>query len=86
MAWQLHRPDLDQGLILAFRHQESPYSALQVHLRGLTSAQTYHVCFIDEEHYLVAQTMSGRQLAALELHIPARHQSLLVRYSPERQR
>jgi alpha-galactosidase len=86
MAWQLHRPDLDQGLILAFRHQESPYSALQVHLRGLTAAHTYQVCFIDEEHRLVAKTMSGRQLAALELNIPARHQSLLVRYAPERKR
>jgi alpha-galactosidase len=84
MAWQLHRPDLDEGMILAFRHQECPYSALQVNLRGLKPGETYVVHFIDEEHHSIAKTMTGRQLAALELQIPALHQSLLVRYAPER--
>jgi len=83
VAWQLHRADLDQGIILAFRHQESPYAALQVNLRGLKPDQAYIVHFIDEEHRSVAKTMSGRQLAALELRIPGRHQSLLVRYAPK---
>ena len=46
MAWQLHRADLDEGMILAFRHKESPYSALQVNPRGLKSGQTYQVTFI----------------------------------------
>jgi alpha-galactosidase len=85
MAWQLHRPDLDEGMILAFRHEESPYSALQVNLRGLKPDQTYVVHFIDEEHRSITKTMSGRQLAALELQIPARHHSLLVRYAPKHQ-
>lgn len=86
MAWQLHRADLDEGIILAFRHQECPYSALQVSLRGLNSDQTYTVHFIDEEHRAITKTMSGRKLAALELEIPARHHSLLVRYAPKRKR
>ncbi|HZM03285.1 MAG TPA: alpha-galactosidase, partial [Candidatus Saccharimonadales bacterium] len=76
MAWQLHRPDLDEGIILAFRHQESSYSAMQVHLRGLKTGQTYRVDFIDEEHQLATKTMSEQQLATLELQIPERHQSL----------
>jgi alpha-galactosidase len=84
MAWQLHRADLDEGMVLAFRHQASPYSALQVSLRGLNPDQTYRVQFIDEAHHSIARTMSGRQLAALELQIPARHQSLLVRYEAKR--
>ena len=83
IAWQLHRTDLDEGIILAFRHQECPYSALQVNLRGLKPDQSYVVYFIDEEHRSIAKTISGRQLAALELQIPARHQSLLVRYAPK---
>jgi hypothetical protein len=74
---------LDEGIILAFRHQECPYSALQVSLRGLKPDRTYIVHFIDEEHRSIAKTMSGRQLATLELQIPARHQSLLVRYAPK---
>jgi alpha-galactosidase len=84
MAWQLHRADLDEGMILAFRHQQCPYSALQVNPRGLKSGQSYQVTFIDEDHHSVAKTMSERQLSALELSIPARHQSLLVRYAPAR--
>jgi alpha-galactosidase len=84
LAWQLHRADLDEGMILAFRHQDCPYSSLQVSLRGLKPDQVYVVHFIDEEHRSVAKTMSGRQLAALELRIPARRQSLLVRYAPKK--
>jgi alpha-galactosidase len=84
MAWQLHRADLDEGIVLAFRHPDCPYPALEVKLRGLKSGQTYHVSFIDEEHHIVEKTLSERQLATLELHIPAHHQSLLVRYAPER--
>ncbi len=84
MAWQLHRPDLDEGMILAFRHKECFRSALPVNLRGLKSGQTYHVSFIDEEHHSVERTMSERQLAALKLLIPSPRQSLLVRYAPER--
>jgi hypothetical protein len=57
---------------------------LQVKPRGLKSGQTYRVTFIDEDHHSVAKTMSEQQLAALELRIPARHQSLLVRYAPAR--
>ncbi len=84
MAWQLHRTDLDEGMILAFRRQDCPHSALQVNLRGLKSSQTYHVSFIDEEHHLVETTLTERQLAALKLRIPSPRQSLLVRYAPER--
>jgi alpha-galactosidase len=80
MAWQLHRPDLDEGIILAFRHQECPYSALQVSLRGIKPEQTYIVDFVDEQHQPAARTMSGRELSGLELRIPGPYQSLLVRY------
>jgi NPCBM/NEW2 domain len=86
MAWQLHRADLDEGIVLAFRHQDCPYSALQVTLREIKPDQRYVVHFIDEQHHGSARTLSGRQLAALELKIPARHQSLLVRYAPARHR
>jgi alpha-galactosidase len=84
LAWQLHRPDLDEGMILAFRHQGCPYSALQVQLRGIKPDQNYLVHFIDEEHHSISRTMSGKKLAALELQIPATRQSLLVRYAPSK--
>jgi hypothetical protein len=49
--------------------------------RGLQPDHSYVVDFIDEEHHWVSETMSGRQLTALEVWIPKRHQSLLVRYA-----
>ena len=82
LAWQLHRPDLDEGMLLAFRHAECPYSALQVKLRAIKASQTYLVRFIDEQHHSMDRTMSGRDLSELELNIPGAHQSLLVRYAP----
>src|SRR5665213_1321581 len=50
MAWQLHLAGQDKGIVLAFRHDASPYSALQVSLRGIKPDKTYRVDFIDEEH------------------------------------
>lgn len=35
MAMQWHRPDLDEGLILVFRHAESPLTRAEFHLNGL---------------------------------------------------
>jgi alpha-galactosidase len=81
MAWQLHRSDLDAGIVLAFRHKDSPYSTLQVELRGLKPAQAYRVQFIDDQHQVADKTLTGRDLSALELRLPARHSSLLVRYA-----
>jgi alpha-galactosidase len=84
MAWQLHRADLDAGIVLAFRHKDSPYPTLQVELGGLNLARKYRVQFIDEEHHVAEKTLTGQDLRALELRLPARHTSLLVRYAPAR--
>ena len=80
LAWQLHRPDLDEGMILAFRHQASPYSALQTSLTGIKLDHMYRVHFIDEQRRVITRTMRGHELAKVVLQIPAMHQSLLVRY------
>jgi alpha-galactosidase len=82
MAWQLHRADLDQGMVLAFRHKDCPYPTLQVELRGLKPNQKYRVQFIDDQHRIVTRTLAGRELSALELRLPTRHSSLLLRYAP----
>jgi alpha-galactosidase len=83
MAWQAHRPDMDEGLILAFRHQDSPYAALEVNLHGIKPEKTYGVEFVDEQHRVTKEKMSGQKLSTLELKIPGRRQSLLVRYALE---
>lgn len=82
MAYQFHLPDDDEGIVLAFRREASPYATLQVALRGIAPDETYSVTFIDEQHQSVTNAMSGDELAALELRIPTRKNSLLVRYTP----
>ena len=81
IAWQLHRPDLDAGLVLAFRRPQCPYLAIAVALRGLKPASTYTVDFIDDAHHKTTKTLSGQELAAgLELRLGRKGSSLLVRY------
>ena len=80
MAYQLHRPDLDAGIVLAFRRAQSPYASMQVQLRGLKPQQKYAVTFSDEQRQMTTKTLTGAELAALELRIDKAKSSLLVRY------
>ena len=43
VAYQLHRPDLQSGVVLAFRRANSPWSESSLSLRGLDPAATYEV-------------------------------------------
>ncbi len=43
MASQYHRPDLQEGLVLAFRRGESPYLTVEVSLRGLEGDVVYEL-------------------------------------------
>jgi alpha-galactosidase len=82
-AYQFHRPDLDAGLVLAFRRAECNYPALSASLRGIKPERQYAVEFIDDARQAVRKTLPGRQLADdLELRIPKKGASLLVRYRP----
>ncbi len=86
-AWQLHRADLDAGIALAFRRGDSPYPAITVKLGGIDAAKDYAVEFIDESYQKVNKTIPGRELATeLELRLPKKQSSLLVRYKPVAQK
>ena len=84
MAWQLHRPDLDAGIVLAFRRKDCPQATLAVKLRGLTAEQRYVVTWSDELRHETTQTMLGRELADTPLSLSRPRSSLLVRYAPVR--
>jgi len=45
MAVQFHRPDLGEGMILLFRHAESPYRTIEIALRGLNAGKNYLLTF-----------------------------------------
>jgi len=84
IAWQLHRSDLNAGIVLAFRHKECPYPALQAGLRGLDPQTTYLVDLFEEGMPIVQRTLTGKQLtASFEMRMSRRGTSLLVRYKPQ---
>ena len=84
MAWQLHRSDLDEGLVLAFRRKDCPQATRAVKLRGLTAEKLYTVTWIDDQRRETTQSMPGRELAETPLSLPQPRSSMLLRYAPKR--
>jgi len=81
IAWQLHRSDLNAGIVLAFRHSECPYPVLQTGLHGLNPRASYLVDFFEEGRTNQHRTITGKQLMTnFELRMSKRGSSLLVRY------
>ncbi|HUW62565.1 MAG TPA: alpha-galactosidase [Candidatus Bathyarchaeia archaeon] len=81
VAYQFHRPDLDSGIVLAFRRRDCAYRGLVLGLSALRSQGAYEVEFIDEAGQRTMQTMTGGELAEnLVLRVPEKESSLLVKY------
>jgi alpha-galactosidase len=75
---QFHRADLNEGLLLAFRHAQSPYRTVDVQLRGLQAGARYELTTVATG---ATQTASGAELlAGWELAIPERPGSTLITY------
>jgi len=80
-AYQLHRADLDAGLVLAFRRGECNYPALAVRLRGVHPSGKYAVELIDDARQKTRKAMTGRELASdFELRLGKKSSSLVLRY------
>jgi alpha-galactosidase len=82
MACQFHRPDLDEGMVLAFRRKDCPHGEFPAKLRGLNPQRMYMVRFSDEQRTETRRTMRGNELAGMILRIEKPRNSLLVRYGP----
>ncbi len=61
MAYQFHREDLGQGMVLAFRRPESPYVSARLNLRGLSPSAHYELTFEDSH---ARRTETGETLCA----------------------
>ncbi|MFA5203390.1 MAG: alpha-galactosidase [Lentisphaeria bacterium] len=70
LAYQLHRPDLNEGLLLAFRREESPFSAAEFALQGLDPDTRYAV--EDADTGPVGER-TGRELMAAGLPVAIPH-------------
>jgi len=77
LASQYHRPDLDAGVILAFRRSESPYPSAEVALRGLDPKATYE---LSREEAAATRVSGAELMGRYQLTISERGRSLLVGY------
>ena len=80
-AYQLHRADLDAGVVYAFRRAECGYLGIILGLNGVDRAGLYKVEFIDDSGKAVVQEMTGEQLTQdVPLRLSKPQTALIVRY------
>jgi alpha-galactosidase len=80
-AWQFHRADLDEGIVLAFRREQCPQAGIIGSLGGIDPAGRYTVEMTDEKGTVTQHLTDGKELQSnLVLRIPERGQSLAVKY------
>ncbi len=78
LACQYHRPDLNEGIILAFRRDDSPYQALDVTLQGLGRESVYEV---SSDRTGVKERYTGAELTTCyTITLGERHSSDLIVY------
>jgi alpha-galactosidase len=77
IAYQFHRADLGQGMVLCFR-RGGAYAAVEVSLKGLESGKNYQVTFSDTGE---TRTMTGGELSKpLAVVISERPGSVMILY------
>jgi alpha-galactosidase len=59
IAWQFNRPEQGDGVVQAFRRDESPYVCARFRLHGLDPAAAYEVTNLDVEG---SMKLSGAEL------------------------
>ncbi|MGB9598099.1 MAG: alpha-galactosidase, partial [Candidatus Poribacteria bacterium] len=76
MAYQFHREDMKQGMILAFRRHKCQVDSINVKLKGLSPDSDYKVTFEDDG---TTKTVKGIELmSGFDLIIPSAPGSLLI--------
>jgi alpha-galactosidase len=79
MAYQLDRPDLGKGLVVAFRRPQSPYESGRFPLRGLDERASYKLTNLDTG---AQTTHAGKELlrAGLQARLESQPGSALLLY------
>ncbi|MDD4800930.1 MAG: glycoside hydrolase family 36 protein [Proteiniphilum sp.] len=80
IAYQLHRPTDESGIIVAFRREKSPDDRLTVQLGGLKKDENYLITSMDDESFKCLK--SSKELnEGFDLMIEEPRGSLLLKYS-----
>jgi alpha-galactosidase len=82
VAWQFDRPDLGDGVVQAFRHDQATAATLRCRLQGLVPQAKYRVTDLDQEG---SRLVSGRELqeSGIEIALSDRPAAAVVCYSRE---
>ncbi len=78
MASQCHRPDLDEGMILIFRHPDSPYQTVEVSLHGLDAKAMYELSY--DSSGAKTRVKGVDLMGTFQLTVPEKHRSDLIIY------
>jgi alpha-galactosidase len=78
MAAQYHRADLGEGMILVFRHPESPYPTVEVSLRGLEPATTYELTY--DSSGATGRHKGAKLMAGFAVTLAGKQRSELIAY------
>jgi len=82
LAFQFHRADIDEGLVLAFRREHCPTKGIIVFLGGIQKKNQYTFEFSDDARHILTKTISGKALISegLQIVMEQKRSSLLIRY------
>ncbi|MBC7326619.1 alpha-galactosidase [bacterium] len=82
IAYQLHRSDLKEGIIYAFRRPECEYFGLIVPGKAISPDATYRLEMIDDSLKKTRKIVKGEKLLneGLEIRLPKKRSSLVIRY------
>ncbi len=67
LAWQFDLPEDDEGMVQAFRREQSPYESARLPLRGLKPDAQYRVTDVDSSEG--PQTFTGHELMTRGLRV-----------------
>ena len=79
-AIQFDRPDLQGGVAIYLRREESPFTTIDAGLRKIDPGATYSVEIRGSLGPATPKKMTGRELANLAINIPAKPGSVVVFY------
>ena len=80
VAWQYDRPEQGEGLVQAFRRENSPYELARFKLHGLEANKTYQLTNLEKPDS--PESMSGRELMerGLPVELPEPRSSAILIY------
>ena len=80
LARQLHREDLNAGIIYVFRQTDCPYTGYELLPHAIDSNATYEVTLKRDYSKGTTKKISGSQLMEFQVEMPQKRSALVIEY------